>query len=65
MSVLEAILKTIATKAPTGDNKAALTIISIAHKEGLLTPEQEEAVEENLTENEKAILSDLKRRLSD
>jgi len=63
MSVLEAIIKKTATKALTGDNKAALTIIGIAQREGLLTPEQEEAVEENLTESEKAILADFKNRL--
>jgi hypothetical protein len=65
MSVLKAILKKITTEALTGDNKAALAVIGIAHKKGLLTPEQEEEVEENLTENEKAILADFKRRLGD
>jgi hypothetical protein len=58
MSVLEAIVKKMASKALTGDNKAALAIIGLAHKEGLLTPELEEAVEENLTDTDKAILSD-------
>ena len=40
ITVLEAIIKKTANRALTGDHKAALTIIGLAHKEGLLTPEQ-------------------------
>jgi hypothetical protein len=62
MPVLEAIVKKTATKALAGDNKAALTIIALAQKEGLLTREQEQAVE-NLSESDAAIMDDVKRRL--
>jgi hypothetical protein len=41
MSALEAVLKKTMSKALAGDNKAAITIIGIAQKEGILTPAQE------------------------
>jgi hypothetical protein len=62
MSALEAVLKKVLSKALAGDNKAALTIIGIAQKEGILTPEQEQVVE-NLSESDLAIMEDVKRRL--
>jgi hypothetical protein len=62
MSAIEAVLKKMLSKALAGDNKAALTIIGIAQKEGLLTPEQEHVVE-NLSESDLAIMEDVKRRL--
>ena len=62
MSALEAVLKKMLSKALAGDNKAALTIIGIAQKEGILTPEQEQAVED-LSEGDLAIIEDVKRRL--
>src|SRR5262245_60749230 len=62
MSALEAVLKKMLSKALAGDNKAALTIIGIAQKEGLLTPEQEQVVED-LSEGDLAIIEDVKRRL--
>ena len=61
--VLEAIIKKMANKALMGDNKAALAIVGLAQKEGLLTPAQDEMVEENLSETDKAILADFARRL--
>lgn len=61
--VLEAILKKMANKALMGDNKAALTIVGLAQKEGLLTPAQDAMVEDNLSETDKAILADFARRL--
>ena len=63
MSAIEAVLKKMLSKALAGDNKAALTIIGIAQKEGLLTPEQEHVVE-NLSESDLAIMEDVKRRLA-
>ena len=51
------------SKALAGDNKAALTIIGIAQKEGILTPEQEQVVE-NLSESDLAIMEDVRRRLA-
>jgi uncharacterized protein DUF5681 len=64
MSVLEAILKKLTRKALNGDNKAALAVIGIAQREGFLTPEQEQEVEEFLPETDKAILEDYKARLA-
>lgn len=65
MSALEAIVRQTRNKALKGDHKATLTIIGLAQKEGLLTPEQNDAIEENLSENDKAILEDYKKRMSD
>lgn len=62
MPALEAVLKRLLSKALAGDNKATLTIISIAQKEGILTAEQEQVVE-NLSESDLAIMEDMKRRL--
>ena len=59
MPALEAVLKKTLAKALAGDNKAVLTIIGIAQKEGLLTPEQ---VVDDLSESDLAILEDVKRR---
>jgi hypothetical protein len=61
MSVLEAVLKKLLSKALTGDNKAALTIIGLAQRDGILTPEQEEAVD-NLPESDMAIMEDAMKR---
>ena len=62
MSALEAVLKKMLAKALAGDNKAALTIIGIAQKEGILTPEQEQVVDD-LSESDQAILEDVRSRL--
>jgi Family of unknown function (DUF5681) len=62
MPALEAVLKKMLAKALAGDNKAALTIIGIAQKEGVLTPEQEQVVDD-LSESDQAILEDVRRRL--
>jgi hypothetical protein len=62
MSKLEAVLKKTLTQALSGDKKAAFAIIGMAQKEGFLTPEQEQVVE-NLSESDAAIMEDLKRRL--
>jgi Family of unknown function (DUF5681) len=64
MSALEAVLKKTLSKALAGDNKAALTIIGIAQKEGILTPAQEQAVDD-LSETDLAIMQDVKRRLEE
>jgi hypothetical protein len=61
MSVLEAVLKKLLSKALTGDNKSALTIIGLAQRDGILTPEQEEAVD-TLPESDMAIMEDAMRR---
>jgi len=63
MSALEAVLKKTLSKALSGDNKAALTIIGIAQKEGILTPEQEQ-VADNLSDCDLAIMEDVRRRLA-
>ncbi len=61
MAALEAVLKKLLSKALTGDNKAALTIIGLAQRDGILTPEQEEAVD-NLPESDMAIMQDAMMR---
>ena len=62
MPALEAVLKKTLSKALAGDNKAALMIIGIAQKEGILTPAQEQAVDD-MSENDLAIIEDVKSRL--
>ena len=64
MPALEALLKKMLSKALAGDNKSALAIIGIAQKEGMLTPEQEEAVD-NLSDSDLAILEDVKKRMKE
>ncbi len=63
MSALEAVLKKMLSKALAGDNKAAFAIVGIAQKEGILTPEQEQVVDD-LSENDLAIMQDVRRRLA-
>jgi hypothetical protein len=63
MSALEAVLKKTLSKALSGDNKAALTIIGIAQKEGILSPEQEQVVD-NLSDRDLAIMEDVRSRLA-
>ena len=46
MPAVEAVLKKTVAKALAGDTKAALTIIGIAQKEGILTAEQEQVVDD-------------------
>lgn len=62
MPVLEAVLKKLVSKALAGDHKAAVTVIGIAQKEGILTADQEQVVD-NLSESDLAIMEDVKRRL--
>ena len=62
MSKLEALLKKTLSQALAGDTKSAVTIFAIAQKEGLLTPEQEQAVE-SLSEDDAAIIAAYNRRL--
>jgi hypothetical protein len=64
MPAVEAVLKKMLSKALGGDNKAAITIIGIAQKEGILTPEQEQAVD-SLSDSDRAIMEDVKRRLGE
>ena len=63
MSMLEAVVKKLLSQALTGDHKSALTIIGIAQREGLLTPEQEETVD-TLSERDKAIMDDAMKRFA-
>jgi hypothetical protein len=58
---LEAVIKKTLSQALGGDHKAALTIIGLAQREGILTPEQEEAVD-NLPESDMAIMQDAIKR---
>ena len=63
MSALEAVIRKVRNKALSGDSKASLTIIGLAQKEGLLTPEQNEVIEESLSDVDKAILADFQKRV--
>src|SRR5712671_212811 len=58
MSALEAVLKKMLSKALTGEHKPALALIGLAQREGLLTAEQEQVVED-FSENDLAILEDV------
>jgi hypothetical protein len=60
---LEAVIQKTLSQALGGDHKAALTIIGLAQREGLLTPEQEEAVD-NLSESDMAIMQDAAKRFN-
>jgi hypothetical protein len=62
MSALEVVIKKTLSKALAGDTKSALTIIGIAQKEGILTPEQEQAVDD-FSATDLAIMADVRRRL--
>ena len=62
MSKIQAVITQTINAALKGDHKARLASIAIAREEGLLTPEQEEAIDENLPERDKAIMEDFKRR---
>jgi hypothetical protein len=55
MSKLEALFEKTISEALAGDKKAAALIFAVAQKEGLLTPEQEEAAE-SLSETDAAVL---------
>lgn len=65
MPKLEAILRQTCNKALQGDYKAALTVIGLAQKEGLITAKQNDILEGNMSEDDKAILADFKKRLND
>ena len=64
VSKIAAVLTQTINDALKGDHKARLTAISIAREEGLLTPEQEEAIEENLSETDKKIMDNFKKRIA-
>jgi uncharacterized protein DUF5681 len=64
MPALQIVLKRLRNRAMKDDLKAALAVISIAQKEGLLTPDENEAIDESLSETDKAILENLKQRLN-
>jgi hypothetical protein len=58
---LAAVIKLTLSQALGGDQKAALSIIGLAQREGILTPEQEEGVD-HLSESDKAIMQDAMKR---
>ena len=58
---LEAVIKKTLSQALGGDHKAALTIIGMAQREGVLTPEQEEDAG-TLPETDMAIMQDAMMR---
>jgi len=60
---LEAVIKKTLSQALGGDHKAALTIIGLAQRDGILTPEQEQAVD-TLSESDMAIMQDAAKRFN-
>ena len=64
ISKFEAVVTQTINDALKGDHKARLLTIGMAREEGLLTPELEEAIEENLPEHDKKILEEYNRRHS-
>jgi len=56
MSKLEALFEKTLSEALAGDKKSAALIFSVAQKEGLLTPEQEEAAE-SFSDTDAAVLA--------
>jgi Family of unknown function (DUF5681) len=63
MPALEVVIKRLLAQALKGETKAVLTILGLAQREGLLTPEQEEAVEA-LADDDMAILQHGMERLN-
>jgi Family of unknown function (DUF5681) len=63
MSALKAVLKKTMSQALAGDNKATQIIIGIAQREGLLTPDLEETVD-NLSAADMAIMEDAVKRFA-
>jgi hypothetical protein len=62
MSKLEAVVTQTINEALKGDHKARMLTIHMATGEGLLTPALEEGIEQSLSERDKMILEDFKRR---
>jgi hypothetical protein len=63
MPALEVVLKKLLARALKDDHRAALTILGLAQRDGLLTPEQEEVVEA-LADDDLAILQHGMERLN-
>jgi hypothetical protein len=63
MPALEVVIKKMLAQALKGDHRSALTILGLAPRDGLLTPEQEEAVDA-LSENDQAIMLDAMQRFN-
>jgi hypothetical protein len=63
VSKLGAIVTQTINDALKGDHKSRLIALAMARESGLLTPEQEEAIEENLSERDKQIMEDYNRRI--
>jgi len=64
MSKIEAILTQTINDALKGDHKSRLMAIAMAREDGLLTPEQVEAIEENMSEHDKKIMENFKTRFA-
>jgi Family of unknown function (DUF5681) len=63
MPALEVVIKRLLAQALKGDHRSALTILGLAQRDGLLTPEQEEVVDA-LSENDQAIVLDAMQRFN-
>jgi hypothetical protein len=64
MSKIEAILTQTINDALKGDHKSRLMAIAMAREDGLLTAEQVEAIEENMSEHDKKIMENFKTRFA-
>jgi hypothetical protein len=64
VSKIAAVLTQTINDALKGNHKARLAAIGLAQMHGILTPETEEAIEENLPEHDKKILEEYNRRHS-
>lgn len=65
MTALEGILKKMISKALAGDSKATVAVLAVAQKQGLLSPEENDTVNANLSDADQAILNDYARRLKE
>jgi Family of unknown function (DUF5681) len=64
MPALKVVIKKLLSQALKGDHRSALTIIGLAQRDGLLTPEEEEVVDA-LSDYDMAIVQDHMQRLNE
>lgn len=63
MPRLQAVFEKLVSEALAGDKKAAALVMAIAQKEGLLTPEQEEAAE-SFSDSDAAVLEAFRQQFT-
>jgi hypothetical protein len=65
MPALKVVIKKLLSQALKGDHRSALTIIGLAQRDGLLTPEEEAEVVDALSDYDMAIVQDHMQRLNE